>query len=1179
MNEKEYVRILDSLPVTGVYVIREDNHEIQYYNKRVREVAPEVRRGDICHELWKGVCANCPLKSIGDKKQARTINYDNPFGEVVEIVASRILWEDRIPAFLITVSPHEEVADVTYYRVLRVNLTKNTFHVVHGTRDGFRVMEEEQSPLSSWLQSLLRKGYIHEEDEQCFLEFIQLDNLRGRLKDRPGGNRCIYRYRSGNEFRWHIMEIVADFNHCDEEQTAMIYVKDVHDAFKESVRREEINIKGQEIIDALGEMNLGIYIVDLQTGIANVIKTTEVAKKAIHSDNFLWDDIVETLGRTCTAVEFQDEFKAKYSCEAMRQAWKNGEKKKMFIYRARIGENWRYVSATGYFKKNRSGRGYAILTFQDVDDRTRENMLRIQNDRRMAALIKSRYDVINTVDLESGHCERVHIRDGILQERLEGDYSCYIQKALDMHIAEEDRENFNNAFLLENLRKRAEDVEDYKEEIFQYRFREGAVRWVEDRVMYIRQGSQITVNILGRDITKNKEAEEAAKKAFNEKVSIINTLSGMFFASYYVDLEQDCFRSVTQEGKAEQMLGEAQNYSNGIRAYAEHFIHPDDRADFILYMDRQNLLNALSPENPYIAFEYRKMPENGQKRAWIRATAALAETSPDGRPRRIVYVAQDITESKLREEQEQLALEAACEAANRANAAKSEFLSRMSHDIRTPLNAIIGMTAIAGRYLDNQERVADCLGKIVTSSRHLLSLINEVLDMSKIESGKMELTEEEVDLSELVSSLVTMMRPSIEEKNHQFEVHISNLKTEHVIGDSIRLQQVFINILGNAIKYTPPGGKIEMEIREKPSSSYGYSCFEFVFRDTGIGMSREFQKKLFEPFTRAEDSRISTTEGTGLGMTIARNIARMMDGSIEVESEPGRGTQFTVTLMLKKYDADEPDLKQLMDLPVLVADDDETAGQMACLMLDNIGMKSEYVTNGADAVARVFIHHQSGDDYFAVILDWKMPDMDGIETARAIRAQVGPDVPIIILSAYDWSSVEEEARDAGVNGFIAKPLFRSRLVYLFSQFTDREKFSEESDKDRKTETSLAEKRILLVEDNALNREIAEEMIYQLGASVETAKNGKEAVEKFEQMEEGYYDMIVMDIQMPVMNGYEASRTIRSLPRPDAAEIPIVAMTANAFAEDMIQSRNAGMNEHLTKPLGIEDLEKCIRRWT
>lgn len=1177
MRIREYEMILDSLQMTGVYVIREDNHGILYYNKRVKEAAPDIQEGMVCHDLWKGSCMDCPLLHIGDKKEARSVNYDNPFGRAVEIAATRILWEDRIPAFMIAVTPYAEAVNYAYQKVLRGNLTRDSFEIVKADEEELPELRAYMGSLTGWLEGVVRKGYIYEEDMERYEKFVQPERLKAELKSGVKMVNCIYRRRVGKRFRWHTLEIVPDFDYTDQNQKVMIYVKDVHDIFRDGLEREEINIRNQEIINALGEMNFGIYVVDLQSGGVNMVRTTETIRQIMKSDIFLWNSIWDGEGAGHIASEDRKEFDNRFSLEAMRQAWKNGERKKTLVCRALLHGEWRYISIAAFFKDSKGQGGYVILTFQDVDEQTKKDMERTQNDRRMAAIIKSRYSILNTVDLETGICERVCLGEDDPGRRLEGDYNYYIQRALRETVAEADKESFMEALSLERLRRKAEDVQDFKEEICQYRHKGSAGLWVEEHVLYIRQGKKTVVNILGRDITPEKLTEEHVRRDSLEKAAIINSLSSMFFATYYMDLENDSFRPVTQKAEVGSVLGDERNCTHAIHMYARNFVHPDDREEYLERMNRDTLMNTLNREHPLTAFEYRMLPDENNRRAWIRATVVLAETTADGRPRRALYVAQDVTESKLWEEQEQRALKEACEAANHANAAKSEFMSRMSHDIRTPMNAIIGMTAIAGRYLEDRDRVADCLGKITVSSRHLLSLINEVLDMSKIESGKIDLAEEEISLSDLIDNLVTMIRPSMQEKNHNFDVRIVNVEHEQTIGDAVRLQQIFMNILGNSVKYTHPGGNIEMEIHEKPSSMRGYGCYEFVFRDNGIGMSKEFQEKLFEPFTRAEDSRVSKIEGTGLGMTIARNIARRMNGDITVESEPGKGTQFVVTLILKLMDTTAPDTEKLMDLPVLVADDDEAACEMTCLILESIGMKGEYVLSGSEAVELVWEHHRKEQDYFAVILDWKMPGMDGIETAQAIRRRVGSDVPIIILSAYDWSGVEEEARHAGVSGFISKPMFKSRLVYLFNQLAGNDKSQKRREKERITRIPPG-KRVLLAEDNELNREIAEELIGQTGVTVESVENGREALERFEKMGENYYDMIFMDIQMPVMNGCDAAAAIRRLPRRDAAKIPIVAMTANAFAEDVQRSRSAGMNQHLTKPLDIEQLMKCMGTW-
>ncbi len=1178
MKSKDYEMILDSLQMTGVYVIREDNHAILYYNRRVKEVAPNIQTGMVCHEIWEGSCKNCPLLHIGNKKEARSINYDDPFGEAVEIAATRILWEDSIPAFMIAVTPYAEGTNYAYHKVLRGNLSTDRYEIVKADEEELQDMQGHMDSLSGWLEGGVLFDYIYEEDKERFRKFVQMSRLREELKNGAKMLNCIYRRKTGEGFKWHTLEIVPDWDYADDNQKVMIYVKDVHDIFREGLEREEINIRNQEIISSLGEMNFAIYVVDLQSGGVNIVRTTEKIRRVIKTGIFIWSNVFQGKEIDYIAPEDRKEFTNKFSLDALRQAWKSGEKKKTLLCRALLHGEWRYVSIAAYLKESQQQGGYAILAFQDVDERTKRDKERTRNDRRMAAIIKSSYGILNTVDLETGRCERIYLEKGSSDKKKEGEYSYYIQKALEETVAEEDKEGFRDMFLLENLRKKAEDMQDFKEEIFQYRQKGASALWLEEHVLYLRQGDKTVVNILGKDITSEKLAEEKVQKDSREKAEIINSLSSMFFATYYMDLEHDAFRTVTQKAEVGSVLGAASNCTQALQMYAQNFVCPEDRQEYLEHSSIPNLLQTLSREHPFTAFEYRMVPNSDGQRAWIRATIVLAETAGDGRPVRALYVAQDVTESKLKEEQEQQALKEACEAANHANSAKSEFMSRMSHDIRTPMNAIIGMTAIAGRYLDDRQRVADCLGKITVSSKHLLSLINEVLDMSKIESGKIDLAEEEINLSDLIENLVTMVRPSVQAKKQNLNVRIANVEHEQVIGDSMRLQQIFMNILGNAIKYTPAGGSIEMEINEKPSGTYGYGSYEFIFRDSGIGMSKEYLERLFEPFSRAEDSRVSKIEGTGLGMTIARNIARRMNGDITVESEVGKGSQFTVTLPFRLAESAGMDTERLVNLPVLVADDDETAGEMTCLILENIGMQGEYVLSGREAVERVWEHHQSNQDYFAVILDWKMPEMDGIETAKAIRKKVGPEVPIIILSAYDWNGVEEEARRAGVNGFISKPLFRSRLVYLFNQLAENGREQKGCDTEQ-AETRIAPgKRLLLVEDNELNREIAEEIIGQTGVLVESVENGKEALERFEEMGENYYDLIFMDIQMPVMNGYEATAAIRRLPRKDAARIPIIAMTANAFAEDIQQSKRAGMNEHLTKPLEIEQLMQCLERW-
>ena len=538
----------------------------------------------------------------------------------------------------------------------------------------------------------------------------------------------------------------------------------------------------------------------------------------------------------------------------------------------------------------------------------------------------------------------------------------------------------------------------------------------------------------------------------------------------------------------------------------------------------------------------------------------------------------DVSQEKKAEIESHKALKDAYRAAENASRAKTEFLSNMSHDIRTPMNAIVGLTAIAGANIESQDRVVECLGKITKSSRHLLGLINEVLDMARIESGRISLAEEDFSLPELVDNLLTLTKPAIDEHHHQLEVHVEHIEHEAVCGDSLRIQQVFVNLMSNAVKYTPDGGNITFTIKEKPNGFSELGCYEFSIEDNGIGMTPEFQKIMFEPFSRADDHRTTKVQGTGLGMAIARNIVNLMNGDIQVESAPNKGTKITVTVYLKLQENEKEQEKELLDLPVLVVDDDKTCCESTVATLQEIGIAGEWVLTGKEAVERCYARHETNSDYFAVILDWKMPEMDGIATARKIRERVGEDVTIIILTSFDFSEIEEEARAVGVNAFMAKPLFRSRLTATLRQFTSgkQEKNARNYLEDFAKE-NYAGKRILLVEDNELNREIATEIIGMTGVTIDRAENGKIAVEKVMEAPEKWYDLILMDIQMPIMNGYEATAAIRAI-AGSRGKVPIIAMTANAFAEDVQLAKNTGMNEHIAKPLDLNKLNDVLKQW-
>lgn len=603
--------------------------------------------------------------------------------------------------------------------------------------------------------------------------------------------------------------------------------------------------------------------------------------------------------------------------------------------------------------------------------------------------------------------------------------------------------------------------------------------------------------------------------------------------------------------------------------------------DYILPEDRirtRAVMEEIQQTGESTVLEVRILTHSGEMRILtITLCYACGEDSWDGIPSFYSMVI-DVTAERSEQERQRKALEDAYQAATVANSAKTNFLSSMSHDIRTPMNAIIGMAAIAQSNLSSPEKVSDCLGKINVSSRHLLSLINEVLDMSRIESGKIDLIPEEVNLPDLIQNVADMCRPLILEKKQEFQISINQVHHENIITDGDRLQQVFMNLLSNAIKYTPDGGTISLRISESPAISEKNSQFEFVFTDNGIGMASDYLPHIFEPFSRAEDSRISKIQGTGLGMTITENIIHMMNGSIEVRSKAGVGSQFTVSLPLELCGQEENCDAELVGLPVLVVDDDQVICESATALLNELGMRGSWVLTGAEAVNSVSKAHAAGDDFFAVILDWKMPGMDGLQTVKAIRKQLNEDVPIIIISAYDYSDIEDEFLRAGADAFITKPLFKSKMMHVLQLFCSCSRAERVSSPSPETNARLNSRRILLAEDNELNREIATELLQMHGAAVESVENGQNAVDAFCSARPGYYDAILMDIQMPVMNGYDATAAIRSLDRPDAHKIPILALTANAFTADVSMARSVGMNDHIAKPIDVDHLLETLQKW-
>lgn len=701
----------------------------------------------------------------------------------------------------------------------------------------------------------------------------------------------------------------------------------------------------------------------------------------------------------------------------------------------------------------------------------------------------------------------------------------------------------------------------------EYRVRhdDGKILHVMGNIKLLRENGETFYQRFLLDCTKQK-LEEKKKDRHNQE--LVQALSIDYDLVCYFDLHTGTGLLLQCDKSRMEMFDTAFNgrisLEEGMEYYIENFVYEEDRKMMRQESSGENLKKKLAEQGMYFV-NYRIFRNGKTKYFQMKVVRAGAWEDSQG----IVMGFRNV-DGEIRDAMEKKnLLEDALMQANRANKAKSIFLSNMSHDIRTPMNAIVGFTALAITHIDQRERVEEYLQKIMTSGNHLLSLINDVLDMSRIESGKIRLDEKKSSLPEILHGLRNILQADIHAKQLELYIDTVDVFDEEIFCDKLRLNQVLLNLMSNAVKYTGAGGIISLRITERQGAPKGCANYEFRIKDNGIGMSQEFVEHIFEPFERERNSTISGIQGTGLGMAITKNIVDMMNGSISVKSELNVGTEITVTFMfrLPSKEKEPQDIPELKGLRALVVDDDFDSCDSVSYMLEQIGMRAEWTLSGKEAVLRTHQAVMRNDMYCVYIIDWLLPDMNGIEVARRIRKEMGENVSIILMTAYDWMEIEEEAREAGVTAFCGKPMFLSELRRcLYSLVHTRE---------GKRESEIAEQvkcragRILLAEDNELNQEIAEVILEEAGFTVEIADDGKKALDMLQKAGPGYYQLILMDIQMPNMNGYEAAKSIRQLKDRELSGIPIIAMTANAFDEDRQEALRSGMNGHIAKPIDVK----------
>ena len=667
-------------------------------------------------------------------------------------------------------------------------------------------------------------------------------------------------------------------------------------------------------------------------------------------------------------------------------------------------------------------------------------------------------------------------------------------------------------------------------------------------------------------LEKDRRQEQQSK--------IIAALASDYWSVYYLELDKDegvCYQSHTGLDEPGFKAGEHFKYLASVTAYAKRYITEQYLDEFMRFIQPESIINSLKDHN-VISYTYMVKRRGKESYETVRFAGMRSKSDKEGQISRSVgacFVNSDAETRRAMEQQQ--ALNDALSAAEEASKAKTAFLSNMSHEIRTPMNAIIGLDSIALNDPDISERTREYLEKIGSSAEHLLGLINDILDMSRIESGRLTLKNEEFSFRKLLEAVNTMFSSQCQDKGLSYKCSINSDIDEYYIGDNTKLRQVLINILGNAVKFTDEGGEVKLQI-ERKAKFEGKSTLCFKISDTGIGISEEYLPHIFDPFSQEDSSSTNKYGSSGLGMAITKRIVEMMNGNIRVESQKGVGTTFIVTVTLS--DSDRTDNGEQYDdihpenMTVLIIDDDPVALKHAQLVLEKVGVTSETADNGKRAVEMVKLRHARREPYKLILVDWKMPELDGIETTRMIREAVGHESAIIILTAYRWDDIQDEAIQAGVDSFLPKPLFAAAIMDEFKSAVKKKKLSEQ---DGQAKTDLRGKRVLLAEDMAINAEIMMMVLNMREIKADHAENGRIAVELFASHPEGYYDAILMDMRMPEMDGLEASRTIRAMERADAKTVPIIALTANAFDEDVQRSMQAGLNAHLSKPVQPEVL--------
>ena len=955
---------------------------------------------------------------------------------------------------------------------------------------------------------------------------------------------------------------------------ALALIKD-HSEIRE---KQDQNIKQMEMIQALSADYANVYWVNLTKDTVQAFRMSNQIIKNF-GNRFQEGSYINLIRYYADASVYEPDREMLLAYSAPEHLMKVLEKESSCALNYRVmrdGEIEYYRMTVSRIES--AGEDVEIaIGFSNVDTEVRHEMEQrklVEDAYEIISGLSSEYNFIGLIEPESGSLsvykstdESAEVEDALAVQK---NYYDAIQ-AYGKYVISDDKEMWFEVTRIENILERLQEKDIYNVNIRRIS-KDGEktdyIQFTFTRVSGTGDACQLVM--AEKKITETIEKELMQRNLLRRyELLFVSATADIYSHLLRVDLETwETIQIDIKHGEFTKI--DVGNWEDFLEARLLEVV-PSDREKVRRTFCRSAFEQAKSGDKLICSYESDAADDSGT----TKYLSVTARVQGEKGQRFATVFSIDNTEMVENERQQKALLEYALAQAQQANSAKTTFLSNMSHDMRTPMNAIIGFSAIAASHINNTERVKDCLDKIMSSSNHLLNLINDILDMSRIESGKVQIQEKECNLSELLHTLANIIQPQVKAKQLSFLIDTIDVVNEDVYADPLKLNQIFINILGNAVKFTAEGGNISFRMRQKPCAAKGYGTYEFSIKDTGIGMSGEFLEHIFEPFERESSALKSGIEGTGLGMAITKKLVEIMGGTITVSSEKGKGTEFVIILDLKLQESSNTGQKiaELEGLRVLVVDDDVDACGSITGMLEQIGMRPEWTNSGREAVQCARKAYEEQDPFHTYILNLNMSELSGIEIAGNIRKAAGDDIPVMILTAYDWSDVEKEAKEAGITAFCSKPLFMSDLrhVLLKANHLMEESTAEISLSDK----DFNGKRVLVVEDNELNREIAEEILQEAGFTVEVAVDGSEAVHMVEKSEEYYYDIILTDIQMPVMDGYEEVVAIRNMKRKDVVTMPIIAMTANAFEEDKALALKCGMNGHIAKPLDIRVLFKVL----